>query len=53
MMNRLSINTNKNLIQVEDYDDHGDAKFVKEFLTPYFKDLYKDLTLRCFSQNAV
>jgi len=26
---------------------------VKDYLNPYFKDLYKDLTLRCLSANAI
>ena len=38
----------KNYIQVEDCDINGtDSKFIKEYLTPYFKDLYKDLIMRC------
>ncbi len=44
----------KSYIQVEDFDIHGgDAKFVKDYLNPYFKDLYKDLTLRCLSTTAI
>ena len=43
----------KSYIQVEDFDIHGgDAKFIKDFLNPYFKDLYKDLILRCLSSSA-
>ena len=44
----------KSFIQVEDFDIHGtDAKFVKDYLNPYFKDLYKDLILRCLSTTAI
>jgi hypothetical protein len=44
----------KNYIQVEDFDIHGgDSKFIKDFLNPYFKDLYKDLILRCLSSTAI
>ncbi len=44
----------KSYIQVEDFDILGaDAKFAKDYLNPYFKDLYKDLTLRCLSSNAI
>lgn len=32
---------------MEDFDDQTDAKFVKEQLLPYFKDLFKDLHMRC------
>ncbi len=52
-MNRLGINSNKNFIQVEDFDDINDNKFVKEFLGPYFKDLFRDLAMRCISPNAI
>lgn len=40
-------------IQVEDFDSAIDGKFVKDFLRPYFADLYKDLTLRCLTQPAL
>lgn len=30
-----------------------DGRFVKDFLKPYFTDLYKDLTLRCLTQPAL
>lgn len=36
---------------MEDFE--GDSKFIKDFLTPYFKDLYKDLILRCLSSAAI
>jgi hypothetical protein len=38
---------------VEDFDSSIDGRFVKDFLKPYFADLYKDLTLRCLTQPAV
>ena len=40
-------------IQVEDYDEHTDGRFVRDFLCPYFVDLYKDLTLRCLTPAAI
>ena len=44
----------KNYIQVEDCDINGtDSNFIKEYLTPYFKDLYKDLIMRCISSTAL
>ena len=44
----------KNYIQVEDFDvNGGDSKFIKDYLYPYFKDLYKDLILRCLSSTAI
>jgi len=48
-MQRLNINTGKNLILVEDFDHDGDNKFIKESLVPYFRDLFRDLSLRCMS----
>jgi hypothetical protein len=44
----------RSYIQVEDFDAHGgDSKFIKDYLQPYFKDLYKDLILRCLSNTAI
>jgi hypothetical protein len=48
----LKINLNpakKEFIQLEEYDANTDAKFIKECLNPYFKDLFKDLSLRCLT----
>lgn len=40
-------------IQVEDYEECVDGRFVKEYLVPYFKDLYKDLALRSIHPQAI
>jgi hypothetical protein len=50
-MNKLVINTEKtnnitsptNFLQVEDFDEGANTKFIKEWIVPYFKDLYRDL----------
>ena len=47
MNSKPVLNTPKNIIRVADFDDSMDSKFVKEFLTPYLKDLFRDLSLRC------
>lgn len=41
------------MLQIEDFDEQLDGKFLREFLAPYFADLYRDLTLRCLTQIAV
>ena len=41
MMNKAS-----NYIHVEDFNKSSDSKFIKDFLVPYFKDLFKDLAVR-------
>lgn len=38
---------------MEEYDEKLDGKFIKEFLNPYIKDVYKDLSLRSLAPNAV
>ena len=43
----LARSNTADFIQVEDYDASTDQKFVTNSLVPYFKDLYKDLHLRC------
>jgi hypothetical protein len=32
---------------VEEFDNSTDSKFIKEAMVPYFKDLFKDLSMRC------
>lgn len=52
-MQRLNINTTKSpLILVEDFDHENDSKFVKESLIPYFRDLFRDLALRCMTPQV-
>lgn len=34
------------MLHVEDYDANIDADFIREQLTPYLSDLYKDLLMR-------
>jgi hypothetical protein len=38
---------------VEDFDEKLDGKFIKEFLIPYLKDLYKDVAMRSILPGAV
>lgn len=38
---------------MEDYDNSNDGKFIKEYLLPYFKDLFRDLVLRCLTPAAI
>ena len=38
---------------VEEFDQTLDACFIKDFLHPYFSDLYKDLILRCLTSVAL
>jgi hypothetical protein len=40
-------------IQVEDYDEQLDGKFVRELMVPYMRDLYKDLALRSLAPAAI
>lgn len=42
-----------NYLRVEDFDEQSDSKFVRELLAPYFKDLFRDLSLRCLTQTAI
>ena len=51
-MSKLTLNTDKYYIKVEDYDDN-DTRFVKDFLVPYLKDLFRDLILRCMQPEAI
>ena len=37
---------NSTFIEVEDFNALEDNKFIKEALIPYFKDLFRDLSLR-------
>jgi hypothetical protein len=46
-MENLARQTTADFISVEEYDAGTDTKFVNNSLVPYFKDLYKDLYLRC------
>jgi hypothetical protein len=41
------------MIMVEDFDSSVDSRFVKDFLNPYFSDLYKDISLRCLTSAAI
>jgi hypothetical protein len=43
----------KNFIQVQDFDETLDTQMIKEYLMPYLKDLYKDLSLRSIAPNAI
>lgn len=52
-MQRLNINTGKNQILVEDFDHDSDNKFVKDSLVPYFRDLFRDLALRCMAPQGL
>ena len=36
----------KEFLQIEEFDKEHDTGFISEALTPYFKDLFKDLALR-------
>ena len=36
----------EDVIHVEDYDANIDGQFIREQLTPYLIDLYKDLLMR-------
>lgn len=38
---------------IEDFDQSIDGHFIKESLAPYLKNLYRDLTLRSLSPNAI
>lgn len=40
-------------IHVEDYDEQIDGRFVRDFLTPYLRDVYRDLSLRSLAPAAV
>ena len=46
-MESLARTATPDFISVEEYDAGRDTKFVNNSLVPYFKDLYKDLHLRC------
>ena len=37
---------NDDVLHVEDYDANLDADFIRDKLTPYLTDLYKDLLMR-------
>ena len=37
-------------LQVEDFDNVNDTKFIREVLTPYLTDMFKDLALRSTSK---
>ena len=41
------------MIKVMDYDESNDSRFVQEFLTPYLRDLFRDLSLRSHQLDAV
>jgi hypothetical protein len=43
----------KDIIHVEDYDENLDGRFIKDFLTPYLRDVYKDLSLRSLAPQAI
>jgi hypothetical protein len=52
-MQRLSAtNSPSNQILVEDFDHETDNKFVKDSLIPYFRNLFKDLALRCMAPTG-
>ena len=38
---------------MEDYDEQIDGRFVRDFLTPYLKDVYRDLSLWSLSPAAI
>ncbi len=38
---------------MEDYDEQIDGRFVRDFLTPYLRDVYRDLSLRSLAPAAV
>ncbi len=46
-------NPGRDCIHVEDYDEALDGKFIRDFLTPYLRDVYKDLSLRSLSPQAI
>ena len=39
------------MLQVEDFDESVDPDFIKMYLTPYLRDLYKDLQMRSSTAN--
>ena len=39
------------VLHIEDYDANIDNIFINEHLTPYFKDLFKDLMMRSSNPN--
>jgi len=41
-----NMDTSDDVLHIEDYDAKVDAEFIKEHLTPYLSDLYKDLLMR-------
>ena len=44
----------KDTILIEDFSEmNGDATLVREYLTPYLRDLYNDLIIRCIQPAAV
>ena len=45
-LNILQQYMSEDVIHVEDYDASIDAQFIREQLTPYLIDLYKDLLMR-------
>jgi len=42
----LRVETKKDLLFIEDFDEEHDPDFVKLILNPYLEDLYQDLKLR-------
>jgi hypothetical protein len=40
------LQSENDFLQVEDYDATIDEEFIREQLTPYLQDLYKDLLMR-------
>jgi len=44
---------NEDLLVIEDYDHQTDKVFILEYLTPYFKDLYKDLLMRSANPSHI
>jgi hypothetical protein len=41
------------MLLIEDFDQSMDTHFIMESLAPYFKNLYRDLTLRSLNPNAI
>ncbi len=49
----ITFSKNTDCIHVEDYDEALDGRFIRDFLTPYLRDVYRDLSLRSLSPQAI
>jgi hypothetical protein len=51
-MQRLTPERNQEFIEIEDFDVTTDTKFINDKLVPYFRDLFRDLALRCHQTSG-